>query len=306
LVATSIPNSLGVFNTITLNSNDGILIRKWTDEYNYTDKFYVNTDGDLVFSGNMTGGTIKIGSGVSVFHADTYGIYLGSDTFAYAPFRVSASGNLHAINADIQGEIDCSELKIYGESIFDIASTMISDAIFQDKLNSLDLYAKRIHDAQFPSHYLEMTSPNANNFLLTATNSAGEAWTLGLENDEFHMRFNGGDFIVNKQDPAFPTNPTKRWVDCYGTWNFSGATIQSGSYFESANILWDGNAIEFRFDNQNQYQVFPTYLVHPASDTNAILENGFYNGIMIYPTGGEPGVSRINVIAFCRKTAPTP
>ena len=62
---------------------------------------------------------MQIGSGNAIFKADTNGIYLGSSNYNYAPFRVSLSGHLVATSADIQGNIDCSSLKIAGTNVLD-------------------------------------------------------------------------------------------------------------------------------------------------------------------------------------------
>jgi len=53
------------------------------------------------FTGALDGGTIKIGSGASVFKADSNGIYLGSETFGIAPFRVSTNGIITATAGSI-------------------------------------------------------------------------------------------------------------------------------------------------------------------------------------------------------------
>ena len=81
---------------------------------------YLLFDGtDITFSGNLSaaggtftgalsGGTISIGSGNSIFKADSNGIYLGNSTFASAPFRVTPDGVLTANNATITGTINAT------------------------------------------------------------------------------------------------------------------------------------------------------------------------------------------------------
>jgi len=49
-----------------------------------------------ISSPTITGGTISIGSGNSIFKADSNGIYLGNATFGSAPFRVNMSGQVTA------------------------------------------------------------------------------------------------------------------------------------------------------------------------------------------------------------------
>jgi hypothetical protein len=87
-------------NTIksSFNATDGIKIQKSTDNgTTWTNQFYVN-NGNLIITGNLVGGTIAIGSGNSIFKADTAGIYLGNTAFANAPFRVTPSGTLTVSN----------------------------------------------------------------------------------------------------------------------------------------------------------------------------------------------------------------
>ena len=78
--------------------------------------------GDLsaaggTFSGQLSGGTISIGSGNSIFKADSSGIYLGNSTFSSAPFRVTPQGGLVASNANITGTINATSGNISGDLI---------------------------------------------------------------------------------------------------------------------------------------------------------------------------------------------
>lgn len=69
------------------------------------------------FTGALTGGTISIGSGNSIFKADSNGIYLGNATFGSAPFRVSPAGEMIATNATISGTITATTGAIGGFKI---------------------------------------------------------------------------------------------------------------------------------------------------------------------------------------------
>ncbi len=59
-------------------------------------QFTLTAAGVATFSGS-----IQIGSGESVFKADTNGIYLGNETFASAEFRVTPAGALTATSATL-------------------------------------------------------------------------------------------------------------------------------------------------------------------------------------------------------------
>jgi len=102
---------------ILMDANSGMKIQKNTGTELtpvWEDVLYINNDGDLVTKGN-----IEIGEDSSVFKADSNGIYLGSQNFSDAPFRVNPMGHLTAESADIKGDIDCDSLKIDNVDILD-------------------------------------------------------------------------------------------------------------------------------------------------------------------------------------------
>jgi hypothetical protein len=65
----------------------------------------VSISGAAITGPTITGGSMTIGSGENVFKADSNGIYLGSETFASAEFRVTPAGALTATSANITGTI---------------------------------------------------------------------------------------------------------------------------------------------------------------------------------------------------------
>lgn len=77
----------------------------------------VITAGALLTNSVTVTNNLRIGSGSSVFSSDSNGLYLGSTTFASAPFRVTPSGALAASNATITGNITASSLTISGAVI---------------------------------------------------------------------------------------------------------------------------------------------------------------------------------------------
>jgi hypothetical protein len=124
-----------------------------------TKTFYVDSNGDAVFKGTLSaaagtfagtlsaaagtftgalsGGTISIGSGNSIFKADSNGIYLGNATFASAPFRVNPDGVLTATSATITGTVTATAGAIGG---WDVDSTKISKTSTGTiEINSSDL-----------------------------------------------------------------------------------------------------------------------------------------------------------------------
>jgi hypothetical protein len=67
-------------------------------------------NGAGTFTGELSGGTISIGSGTSIFKADTTGIWLGNSAFNSAPFSVTAAGVLNAAGATISGTLAASTI----------------------------------------------------------------------------------------------------------------------------------------------------------------------------------------------------
>ena len=78
----------------------------------------------LTVTGAISGGTISIGSGNSIFKADSNGIYLGNATFGSAPFRVTPGGVLTASSGTIGGWTLGSTTLTGGAAILDSAGAI--------------------------------------------------------------------------------------------------------------------------------------------------------------------------------------
>ena len=68
------------------------------------------------FTGALSGGTISIGSGNSIFKADSNGIYLGNATFGSAPFRVTPAGELTATSVTVTGKYNAKNISGTGQA----------------------------------------------------------------------------------------------------------------------------------------------------------------------------------------------
>ena len=91
---------------VILNATGGIKIQQLINGV-WVDMLYADTDGSLTLASK-----IKIGTGENVCKADENGLYLGSDTFSSAPFRVSPTGQVIATDGSFKGDVDCESLKI--------------------------------------------------------------------------------------------------------------------------------------------------------------------------------------------------
>ncbi|MFD0712300.1 phage tail spike protein [Paenibacillus sp. GCM10027626] len=89
-----------VINAKNDATTGGFRIQSSSNGTTWTDKLYADTTGNLIMTGN-----ISIGTGNEIFKADDKGIYLGSPSFANAPFSVSPAGFLKATNGSFEGNI---------------------------------------------------------------------------------------------------------------------------------------------------------------------------------------------------------
>lgn len=61
-----------------------------------------NTSESRTSSSNPSFGSISVGSGSTAFKADESGVWLGSNTYADAPFKIDMSGNVTMSKGQIQ------------------------------------------------------------------------------------------------------------------------------------------------------------------------------------------------------------
>ncbi len=105
-------DQVGAF--IGSNGTTGRLSLKSSTNSLLWDGASLTINGAGTFTGALSGGTISIGSGDSIFKADSNGIYLGNATFGSAPFRVSLAGVLTATSGTFSGEINGGTINIGG------------------------------------------------------------------------------------------------------------------------------------------------------------------------------------------------
>jgi hypothetical protein len=99
-----------------MNATEGIKLQKGNGSgSSWTDVIYLDTEGNGIFSGRVIassfeGGTIMIGSGDNAFRASDWGIWLGDEAFADAPFSVNVAGKMKAVDGEFQGKITASDI----------------------------------------------------------------------------------------------------------------------------------------------------------------------------------------------------
>jgi hypothetical protein len=199
---------------IEISGDNGIVIKKITgedDDLVVTKQMYIDTDGNAVFAG-----AVSIGTGDSIFKADSLGIYLGSENFIEAPFSVSADGSLKATDGLIGGwtiqptRLSSAEINLVANienSYISIGQTVegySEDGIFIGSIN-------RDEETKIPAFSLEITDNiDTQNFEGTYTqgDTLIDNWTsssgvyvdyetapdTSLVIDDYNIRTDGGLF----------------------------------------------------------------------------------------------------------------
>ncbi|WP_168124064.1 hypothetical protein [Paenibacillus sp. HB172176] len=101
LVITRTESDGSIKSRVLINATHGLKIQKNTGTTSspvWSDQIVLDTNGDVIFKGK-----VEIGSGNSLFKADSNGISLGSSTFANAPFSVDLTGKMKASNVQVTG-----------------------------------------------------------------------------------------------------------------------------------------------------------------------------------------------------------
>ncbi|ASA25427.1 phage tail protein [Paenibacillus donghaensis] len=126
-----------------MNATEGIKIQKGNGSGSgWTDVIYLDTEGNGVFSGKIIassfeGGTIMIGSGHNAFRASDWGIWLGNEAFANAPFSVNPAGHMKAVGAEFSGTITASEINGGEINGTDINGGRVTGALIRTGLNGV-------------------------------------------------------------------------------------------------------------------------------------------------------------------------
>ena len=248
-------------------SNDAVTVDKFANTLqstNYvadTSGWQILTSGDVEFQNakvsgeiNATSGTlsssIAIGTGNSIFKADSNGIYLGDATFASAPFRVSQAGALTASSATLTGNVTASSFTLaQGATLSDldgaIANTQqlmaqVTGVIDANQHAIPSFWRITTDDALAPSNTefsaVAGRNPKANDIVITtdttATPDVTYGWTYSGSAWSSITNFISGDLLVDGSVSADQINAN----------SVASAIITAGSIVVE-NDLSDGTTI---------------------------------------------------------------
>jgi len=190
------------------------------------------------FTGALSGGTISIGSGNSIFKADSNGIYLGNSTFASAPFRVTPAGVLTANNATITGTINATSGTFSGT-----ISIGSGNSIF--KADSNGIYLGNSTFASAPFRVTPDGVLTANNATITGTINATSGTftgTLSGANGSFTGTLATGSVRVGNE--AISSGSSEKGISIQA----SGLSQWNNAWIQRAD-----NSVYFRAGNDTRY-----------------------------------------------------
>lgn len=194
----------------------------------------VITAGSIITTGSTIANDIRIGSGESVFSADSNGIYLGNETFASAEFRVTPAGALTATSATITGTVTADTFTLSSGATLTDADDQISNtnnnAFFRFETTAGGDDVSAPDNTTFNSQFGR--NPRTNDVLVVVNTAStpevstmyvysGSAW---VEKEEFFT----GDILV---DGTLTATKIKGDVtETYGLQYYGNNFSLSGSY----------------------------------------------------------------------------
>jgi hypothetical protein len=226
------------------------------------------------FTGALSGGTISIGSGNSIFKADSNGIYLGNASFNSAPFRVYLDGSLYAASATISGNVT-------------ITSGTTYDTI-NSKIGGGDV-----------NGYVTSISGNA---ITTGTVSANRIDVSGVISAG-SIIVSGNNITSLTNNAGYQANGDAKTGGSVGGWTINSSAIYSGTYttsgYSSSGItLYGGGSIhaqQFYIDTSGN--AFFKGSITGASGTfsgDITGASGTFGGVTINGSGVSFATTTIN------------
>jgi len=208
-----------------------------------------------ITAGTFTGITLAIGSGNSIFKADSNGIYLGSATFASAPFRVNMAGELVATSADISGAITITSGS--GIANLDGGDLVTKNEADVDALNltnapaaaNADVTKTIIDGGLVTTGYITLDTAGNIKSGQTAYNTGTGFWLgndggtpkLSIGSSIKNLKWTGSALDIDGANIYAPTIATAVAEDLTGTFT---VTTDTDTFNSTAHGLWVDNTIK--------------------------------------------------------------
>lgn len=164
----------------------------WFDVLNNEYMFKGTITASKIISPEIVGGSIEIGSGNNIFKASDWGIWLGAQNFADAPFSVDVAGHMIAEDGRFKGVIEASTI-----SGTNINGGIVTGALIQTSSDGSYPYAamssaNRMFSARTSSSIgIDMRSLGSNSLADFYFTNGGTYASMSLPSSGLYMNGNG-------------------------------------------------------------------------------------------------------------------
>jgi len=250
-----------------------------------------------ISSPTITGGSIAIGSGNSIFKADSNGIYLGNATFASAPFRVTMAGAVTASNLTLTNASIGSGSSYTGNAINESyignlnASKITAGTIDASVITVSNLNASNITTGTLSGRTVQSSSGNerivldTGDYLKFYTGGTLRASIRGVYGSSAYKGIVcDADIVVN--------NNRSFWIksSADGTNDLGGISITSGNQFwltlgtdNSFYVKNNAQTANYLTISSSKVYIGADYLLLKTLSSNPTTDTG---GIWHYSSGG--------------------
>jgi predicted phage tail protein len=246
---------------------------------NVDDLAAISADLGSITAGSIDGVDVKIGSGSSVFKADTNGIYLGDETFASAEFRVTPEGALTATSATISGDITANNLNVTNATVtgtFD-ANNLPDLQDINGEVDTDNIADNAIENDQVAPNAITATEINVDN--LAAINADLGAVTAGTINNTTNTPTAG----------QAPTGSQSGTAIDLAAGSFTFGNVASFLYFNTTDGLVQGGLTPFN-DTVSIYYQGSSAPSSPSDSSMTYTNTGAFSFTTNPPTGWTLGI----------------
>jgi hypothetical protein len=265
----------------------------------YIDVSGVIQAGALITDTATINNDIRIGSGQSVFSADSNGIYLGNETFADAEFRVTPAGVLTATGANVSGTITV------GSTELTEANTLNTNATASD----VGLANVENLDAQNQAQTGLIAGTTITNGGITMS-SGGAIKTTGKDSESnttngFFLGYNGSNYTFGVGDANQSMQWTGSALNIVGALNATSLNVTS---ITGAVTGFDAGKISGEVTESYPIQIYenpgisvPLSLTTmaefsiPATEANVVKRNYIQGNVTYVATITPSGTSDITL-----------
>jgi hypothetical protein len=240
----------------------------------------VNITGATLTSPAITGGSMKIGSGENVFKADSSGIYLGSETFSSAEFRVTPGGALTATSANITGAITA----ISGTFTGTILSGVNNTTQFGNNINGSANYSGiKIGNTGWNNAWIQRSDGtiyfNAQTNSVAPDGSARGVSRVYMDDNNSLISFNNGTFSVDYNGAVYASS------GIIAGWTITSNLFQGQSVGNTRIQMLKSVPANTTYYANESYHNLPAMVIFDNINTQAVGYFGSYSDNVVSMEG---------------------